>query len=56
MSVDRVLEKKLPQVYGLYDKKDNFRSVVYRNTAHEYLPEMQQEMLAWFKKTLPVKE
>jgi dienelactone hydrolase len=49
-----VLEKKLAAVYRLHGKGDNFRSVVYRNTGHEYLPEMKDEMAAWFQRHLPV--
>ena len=49
-----VLEKKLDVVYRLYGKPDDFRSVVYAKTGHEYLPEMKAEMLAWFEKHLPV--
>jgi dienelactone hydrolase len=49
-----VLEKKLAAVYGLYGQADKFRSVIYRRTGHEYLPEMKVEMLAWFEKHLPV--
>jgi Abhydrolase family len=49
-----VLEHKLAQVYALYGKPGNFRSVVYKNTGHEYLPEMKVEMVAWFQKHLPV--
>jgi hypothetical protein len=49
-----VLEKKLGQMYRLYNKSDQFRSVVYKNTGHEYLPEMKEEMLRWFDKYLPL--
>ena len=49
------LEKKLGQVYRLYDASSNFRSIVYEKTGHEYLPEMREEMVRWFEKTLPVK-
>jgi dienelactone hydrolase len=48
-----VLEKKLGQVYRLHGKGDAFRSVVYRKTGHEYLPEMKAEMLQWFERHLP---
>jgi fermentation-respiration switch protein FrsA (DUF1100 family) len=48
------LEKKLAAVYKLHGKEDHFRSVVYKNTAHEYLPEMKEEMAAWFERHLPV--
>lgn len=50
-----VLETKLDAVYRLYDRPQNFRSVLYEHTGHEYLPEMRAEMIAWFKKALPVK-
>jgi dienelactone hydrolase len=50
-----VLERKLGQVYQLYGKPEQFRSVVYKNTGHEYLPEMKAEMLAWFEKYLPAR-
>lgn len=50
-----VLEKKLGAVYRLYGKGENFRSVIYENTGHEYLPEMKEEMAAWFERHLPVK-
>ncbi len=50
------LEKMMGEMYGLYNAPENFRSVVYANTGHEYLPEMKVEMLQWFKTHLPVKE
>jgi dienelactone hydrolase len=49
------LERKLGHVYSLYDKRENFRSVVYRHTGHEYLPEMRAEMRKWFQEHLPVR-
>jgi dienelactone hydrolase len=49
-----VLEKKLGAVYRLYGKPDHFRSVIYKDTGHEYLPEMKTEMMAWFERHLPV--
>lgn len=49
------LEKKLGQVYRLYDQGKSFRSIVYEKTGHEYLPEMREEMVRWFEKTLPIK-
>jgi hypothetical protein len=51
-----VLEKKLTVVYSQYGKADRFRSVVYRNTGHEYLLEMKDEMVQWFDRHLPVKK
>jgi dienelactone hydrolase len=51
-----VLENKLVPLYRLHGKADNFRSVIYENTGHEYLPEMKDEMVAWFEKHLPVKK
>jgi dienelactone hydrolase len=50
------LEKKLIPLYHLHSKPDNFRSVIYKDTGHEYLPEMRAEMVAWFEKHLPVKK
>jgi hypothetical protein len=49
------LERKLGELYRLYDAPDNFRSVVWKNTGHEYLPEMRERMVAWFEKHLPVR-
>jgi hypothetical protein len=49
-----MLEKKLGEVYRLYGKPDHFRSVVYKDTGHEYLPEMKDEMVRWFERHLPV--
>lgn len=46
------LEKKLDAVYRLYGHPENFRSVLYKKTGHEYLPEMRTEMVAWFQKHL----
>jgi dienelactone hydrolase len=48
-----VLEKKLGQVYRLHGKGEHFKSIVYANTAHEYLPEMREAMAAWLEKHLP---
>jgi dienelactone hydrolase len=48
------LEDILGKMYGLYDAPENFRSVLYSNTGHEYLPEMKEEMVSWFEKHLPV--
>jgi dienelactone hydrolase len=50
-----VLEAKLGQVYRLYGKPENFHSTVWRNTGHEYLPEMRERMVAWFEKHLPAR-
>lgn len=49
------LESILAKVYALYGKPENFVSVVYAKTGHEYLPEMRQRMTQWFEKHLPVK-
>ncbi len=51
-----VLEKKLAEVYRLHGKPENFRSVIYQGTGHEYLPEMKEEMIAWFERHLPVRK
>jgi alpha/beta hydrolase family protein len=49
-----MLEKKLGALYRLYGKENNFKSIVYEKTGHEYLPEMREEMVSWFEKTLPI--
>jgi dienelactone hydrolase len=49
-----VLEQKVGAVYRLYHRPECFRSVLYKDTGHEYLPEMRDEMAAWFEKWLPV--
>ncbi len=48
------LEKKLDGVYRLHGAGEKFRSVLYRDTGHEYLAEMKDEMLRWFTRWLPV--
>lgn len=48
------LEKKLGPIYRLYGKENNFRSIVYEKTGHEYLPEMREEMVRWFEKAMPM--
>lgn len=50
------LERKLGAIYRLYGKPENFRSVVWKNTGHEYLPEMRDRMIAWFEQHLPVNQ
>jgi dienelactone hydrolase len=47
-----MLEKKLGAIYRMYGKPENFRSIIYSGTGHEYLPEMRTEMVAWFEKHL----
>lgn len=47
-----VLERKLASVYQLYERPKNFRSIVYKGTGHQYLPEMKAEMFAWFDRHL----
>ena len=37
----------------MYGKPDHFRSVIYQNTGHEYLPEMKDAMVEWFERYLP---
>ncbi len=49
------LEAKVGQMYRLYGKPQNFRSVVWAKTGHEYLPEMRDRMIAWFEQHLPVR-
>lgn len=48
----RVLEQKLNTVYSLYNRSDNFKSIIYNNTGHVFTDEMKTEMLDWFNKKL----
>ena len=48
----KVLENKLEKVYSLYNKEDNFTSIIYEKTGHVYTDEMKMEMLQWFVKHL----
>ncbi len=48
----KVLEKKLDTVYSLYNKSENFKSIIYPNTGHDYTWQEKMEMLAWFEKYL----
>jgi dienelactone hydrolase len=48
-----ILESKLAKVYALHERGEAFHSIVYKNTAHEYLPEMQSAMITWFEIHLP---
>ena len=47
-----VLEKKLDNVYSLYDSKEHFKSIIYPNTGHVFTDEMKIEMLRWFDRYL----
>jgi len=47
-----ILERKVGQMYRLHGKPDVFHSIVYKNTGHEYLPEMRKRMIDWFEKCL----
>ena len=35
-------------------KPEHFRSVIYKNTGHEYLPEMKEELIRWLDRHLPL--
>lgn len=50
------LEEKVGSVYDMYGAGDQFLSVIYENTGHEYLPEMQDKMIKWFEHYLPVND
>ena len=48
----KVLERKLEKVYSLYNKEENFKSIIYDNTGHVYTDEMKIQMLEWFDRHL----
>ncbi len=39
-------------LYKLYERKDNFRGLLYPGVGHEYTPEMWKETIAWLKRHL----
>jgi dienelactone hydrolase len=47
-----VLEKKLDQVYSLYQNSPKFKSIRYPETGHVFTDDMKMEMLQWFEKYL----
>lgn len=47
-----ILENKLADVYRLYNKSENFKSIIYPQTGHTYNNPMKLEMLYWFEKYL----
>ena len=48
----KTLERILSRFYGLYDKPESFKSIVYPETGHVYTDEMKQRMLEWFTRFL----
>ncbi len=39
-------------LYKLYERKENFRGLLYPGVGHEYTPEMWKETIAWLKRHL----
>lgn len=48
----REVEKRAAPVWKLHGAEENFESVIYPNTGHEYKREMWEKMLGWFEKNL----
>jgi dienelactone hydrolase len=48
----RKLETILSQFYKLYDKPEQFQSIIYPNTGHVYNDDEKRRMVAWFDKYL----
>ena len=48
----RKIESAAGPAWRLYEKNDNFRSVIYPGVGHVYTPEMWQKMLGWFDSRL----
>lgn len=48
----RTIESKVRSAYRLYEKENDFQSVVYPNVGHEYLPGMWERMLGWMDEQL----
>lgn len=49
-----ILERKVGQMYRLHNQPEAFHSIIYKNTGHEYLPEMREKMIGWFEQHLRV--
>lgn len=50
------LEEKVGETYDLYGANERFLSVLYKETGHEYLPDMKDKMMKWFEHYLPVQK
>jgi hypothetical protein len=48
----RVIEEKVTRAYGLYERKQDFQSVIYPGVGHHYTPEMWQRTVAWLDAAL----
>ena len=48
----RAIEKKCEAAYGLEGKPENFKSEIFPETGHVYLPAMWDQTLAWLKRHL----
>jgi hypothetical protein len=48
----KTLEGILNKFYGLYEKPDAFRSVIYPDTGHVYNDDMKRKMVDWFGRYL----
>jgi dipeptidyl aminopeptidase/acylaminoacyl peptidase len=48
----RVIESRVRPVYKLYERADDFQSVIYPGVGHVYLPEMWERMLTWMDRQL----
>ncbi|MFZ2640943.1 MAG: alpha/beta hydrolase family protein [Verrucomicrobiia bacterium] len=52
----RKIESAAAPAWRLFDKTDDFRSVIYPGIGHVYTPEMWQEMLGWFDSRLALEK
>lgn len=48
----RVIEEKVRPVYRLYNAENGFKSILYPNVGHVYLPEMWERTLEWIDNAL----
>jgi dienelactone hydrolase/lysophospholipase L1-like esterase len=48
----KVIEDRVSRVYRTLGAEERFRSVLYPEVGHAYMPKMRDEMLAWFDRWL----
>lgn len=48
----KIIESKVHKIYKLYDKENNFQSIIYEKTGHVYTPQMWKQTLSWFDEKL----
>jgi dienelactone hydrolase len=45
----RAIASRVSKIYALYGRRQAFRSLIYKDVGHEYLPDMWDRMLQWMR-------